>query len=387
VDYEQRLSSLISAQIYIRFVFANSLSRTNKSGVSMADKFAESAVAQVKCGRELGLDLVRVTAMLMVVMLHVAGEGFYTQGSDWYVVNLYDSICRASVPLFFILSGCLIIPKNISIHDVVRRAFKLAVPLFFWSLVFIFLMRETDLGRMKSAGVELSISQIFAGPVLNHLWFLYTLIGLYLFSPVLSVFFRFAQNSLKFFYIGTVFFGSSLLPFFHDITAINWLGVDFLFFPIYAGYMFLGALLSHWIPLTRTSIMFLAAGVGAGVGTAAITLWATHRAGHPVETFYAYSSPFAAFAATLLFLGLRGLGNYLSDSLIEKAIVRLAPLTFGTFILHFPVLVYLMDLGLNYSAGGVLVGIPLATAVVFLVTSALVAGIRTTAVGRTLCPA
>ena len=325
--------------------------------------------------------------MLMVVMLHVAGEGFYTPGSDWYVVNLYDSICRASVPLFFILSGCLIIPKKISVQDVFRRVFKLAVPLFFWSLVFIFLMRETDLGRMKSAGVELSISQIFAGPVLNHLWFLYTLIGLYLFSPVLSVFFRFAHYNLQFFYLVTVFFGSSLLPFFHDITGTNWLGVDFSFFPIYAGYMFLGAMLSHWIPLTRTSIMFLAAGVGAGVGTAAITIWATHRAGHPVETFFAYSSPFAAFAATLLFLGLRGLGNDLCGSLVEKVIGRLAPLTFGTFILHFPVLVYLMDLGLNHSAGGVLVGIPLTTAVVFLVSSALVAGIRTTALGRNLCPA
>ena len=323
----------------------------------------------------------------MVVMLHVAGEGFYSPGPQWFYVNLWDSLCRASVPMFFILSGCLILPKEIGIRDVLRRVIKLAMPLFIWSLVFILLMRNTDLGRMQSPGTELNFTQIFRGPVLIHLWFLYTLIGLYLFSPVQSLFYRHASWCMQVFYLAVAFFGSSMLPFVRAVSGEQWVGIDFSYFPIYAAYMFLGAMLSRWIPTRKSSLLLLGLGVGAGLGTALLTALAGERIGHPTEAFYAYWSPFAVCAATCFFAGMRGFGQSLRGSMLERPIIALAPLTFGTYILHFPVLVYLMDLGLKYDVGGAGIGIPLSAVVIFLTTAGIVAAIRITFIGRMLCPA
>ena len=353
----------------------------------MAHQFTKMTRAYNDGGRELGLDLVRVSAMLMVVMLHVAGEGFSSLGPEWFYVNLYDSLCRASVPIFFILSGCLILPKETRIRDVLRRVMKLVIPLFIWSLVFILLMRNTDLGRMQSPGTELNFAQIFKGPVLIHLWFLYTLIGLYLFSPMQSIFYRSGPWCLQVFYLAMVFFGSSMLPFVRTVSGEQWGGIDFSFFPIYAGYMFLGAMLSRWIPSKRTSLLLVGLGVGAGLGIALLTALTAERIGRPTEIFYAYWSPFAVCAATCFFGGLRGVGPSLRDSVLEAPIVALAPLTFGIYILHFPVLVYLMDAGFTFDVGGAAIGIPFSAVVIFLATAGIVAVIRITLLGRILCPA
>ena len=62
------------------------------------------------------ISLLRVIATIAVVILHVASP-ILNQYNDimisyWHVGNVYDSMVRFSVPLFFMVSGVLLLNKD-----------------------------------------------------------------------------------------------------------------------------------------------------------------------------------------------------------------------------------------------------------------------------------
>lgn len=338
--------------------------------------------------RDIGLDLIRVLATLMVIILHVAGAGFAELGPDWRAANVYDSIVRPCVPLFFMLSGALILPQG---HDdlrkVCKRVAKVGVPLVAWSLIFLAWFASSSPNWLHAPSVKFSIGQIFQSPVMTHLWFLYTLIGLYLFVPVLQAFFQTGHRSMWYLYLGAAFVGASIVPFVFDLTGVRLLGIDLTYFPIYAAYMMMGALLSKVRADVKWSVIFLAGAILAGGCTALLTRWATIKHGSPVETFYAYSSPFVVAASVCFFIGLRGVGaGAASFARFERGIAVLAPLSFGVYILHPVVLYYVFKTGLAFNTGGAWVGIPLASVVIFGVVCATVAVLRSMKMTRWLVP-
>ncbi|NLV90708.1 MAG: acyltransferase family protein, partial [Tenericutes bacterium] len=60
--------------------------------------------------RKLYMDVIRIVAIFAVVLLHVAADNFYVfkyTSFEWQVLNVYDSLVRFCVPLFFMISGVL----------------------------------------------------------------------------------------------------------------------------------------------------------------------------------------------------------------------------------------------------------------------------------------
>ena len=127
---------------------------------------------QKSLSRRSDLDLIRVFAIVLVISIHVSGVGFSNfQSSEWAAVNFYESFSRFAVPLFFMVTGALLVPRTNSIESIIRRVWKVTAPLFVWSLAYIIFFRVTNV-RSASAPWE-----IFSNPVVYHFWFLYTLIG------------------------------------------------------------------------------------------------------------------------------------------------------------------------------------------------------------------
>ena len=63
--------------------------------------------------RLLYLDWLRMFATFMVVTIHVSapyvGTPYYDAPTNWLGANFYESISRASVPLFVMISGALLL--------------------------------------------------------------------------------------------------------------------------------------------------------------------------------------------------------------------------------------------------------------------------------------
>lgn len=145
-------------------------------------------------GRIVFLDYLRVIACFMVIMVHSC-EFFFIDGdaigirtvSDGFWVSVIDSAFRSSVPLFVMASSYLLLPlKGDSQTFFKRRFVRVFVPFVVWSLLYAIL--PWTWGDITFTDVQANLVQLLwnFNAASGHLWFIYMLIGLYLFMPVLS---------------------------------------------------------------------------------------------------------------------------------------------------------------------------------------------------------
>lgn len=142
--------------------------------------------------RRKDYDLLRVGSMAAVVYLHTAAGTLHQLPLTplWYFSNLIASLATAAVPLFFMLSGSLMLgaEKTADPGFVLRRRLpKIVAPGLAWSLLQIFFL-------WRGQGGEAALSKLLNLPnttVLVAYWFLYALTPMYLFAPLLK---RMADN-------------------------------------------------------------------------------------------------------------------------------------------------------------------------------------------------
>ncbi len=149
------------------------------------------------------LDYLRVFACFLVILVH-SSENFYGAGgesdmagpisllqteADRLWVSIYDGFSRMAVPLFFIVSAYLLapMPKGVTMGRFYKRRFTHILPPFF-----IFLILYSTLpvlwGQIDGATSARDLSRILLNfpTTAGHLWFMYPLISIYLFIPMIS---------------------------------------------------------------------------------------------------------------------------------------------------------------------------------------------------------
>ena len=134
------------------------------------------------------LDYLRVFAALCVVWMHTAAPGLragVTRG--WHLMNLVTSLAFTAVPLFFMISGFLLLSDEKTVRtDVLlkRRLPRLFWPLLCWTLVVALWHCYQFSAFHLSYIVEQLVSTLY-NPILIPFWFMYTLLAIYLISPLL----------------------------------------------------------------------------------------------------------------------------------------------------------------------------------------------------------
>jgi surface polysaccharide O-acyltransferase-like enzyme len=130
------------------------------------------------------MDAARVVACFMVVLLHVAALNFHVFDDQWWASNFYDSLTRSCVPLFLMITGVLMLGKDESLPDFFRKRFiRVLPPLLFWSL--FYMAWNTWHGDREYGPWYGWLRELLNGPVTFHLWYLYAIVGIYLFVPFL----------------------------------------------------------------------------------------------------------------------------------------------------------------------------------------------------------
>ncbi len=90
------------------------------------------------------LDLIRTIAFMLVILQHVAciNAFRYNEITEqwWWFSNFYDSISRICVPLFFVLTGALMLGKQSDYNNLkaflYKRVIKIVIPLIGWSIIY-----------------------------------------------------------------------------------------------------------------------------------------------------------------------------------------------------------------------------------------------------------
>ncbi len=184
------------------------------------------------------LDYVRVFACFLVMVVH-ASENFYpapgatdmagpqsllANEADRLWVSLYDGFSRMSVPLFIIVSAYLLAPmkEGVSMWQFYRKRFTRILPPFF---VFMVLYSTLPLlwGQIDAATSVRDLSRLLLNfPTLaGHFWFLYPLVSLYLFIPVISPWLRQATAREERFFVA-LFLLSTCMPYLNRWCGEVW---------------------------------------------------------------------------------------------------------------------------------------------------------------------
>lgn len=231
--------------------------------------------------RKQELDILRIYACFLVIVSHFLGlmvsDVLYSQ---WNTANILHTARNACVPLFFSLSGVLLLSRELSWKKLIRRVLYYAA-IFIIASTF-FQVRRT--GELLSFRVWLqSVLPGVQNPA--HLWYLRELLGIYLFLPVLV---RIAKDKrLSQYYLAVWFFfmfflrnAAALLPLLGDSRANIIASILDVFlaqeFLTYAGYLILGYYLYYHFD-RRISWQILVALLAASIAAPAFLSWIYHE--------------------------------------------------------------------------------------------------------------
>lgn len=214
--------------------------------------------------RILYLDFLRCLAILFVVVLHsiaatLVNPELYSC-TTWYLCMAIDPFDRAGVPLFFMISGYLLLSRSDTerVQDFYRHNIpKLVIPLAAWNVIYY--AAEVIYGQ-HPIDVSNFLSRFFNQGVSYHMWFVYTLLGIYLLCPFLKRIVDHCTARQLVVLLGIILFPTTLRPIFNQTMPVS----IYLFGPMMEGligYFLLGYLLGRANFRKKTRMLIYLGGV------------------------------------------------------------------------------------------------------------------------------
>lgn len=236
-------------------------------------------VSKQKSGHIVWLDIVRLAAMFMVVCCHCTDPFNFYPGTSPEIGEIkfwgaaYGALLRPCVPLFVMITGALLLPvRESSGAFYKKRITRVFFPFLIWSVLYNLFPWVTGLLGVEPRvildffpysgedvmrqSLEVSLGYI-AGIPFNfsilavHMWYIYLLIGLYLYLPVFSAWVAQASERAKLWFLA-LWGVTLLLPYYNEFVSeylwgsCSWNSFGMLYyFAGFNGYLLLGHVLRH----------------------------------------------------------------------------------------------------------------------------------------------
>jgi surface polysaccharide O-acyltransferase-like enzyme len=330
----------------------------------------------VKGDKYFWVHLTKSIAILMVVVLHVAAPYHYQLNlltfSRWSVVNVYEAIVRPCVPLFFMVSGFLLLRFDEPVGVFfAKRVNKVLLPLMFWSLVYVLWMIYYGGQRYIDFG---GVAQMLFFPVSYHLWFLYAIVGCYLFLPVLRKVTVAGNRELLTFYVCIWFFAMALLPLLQKYFLLK-NQFDFSYATGFIGYFVLGYLLgikdySKWHAIF-SGFLIVCCTMLTGYATSILTV---KNGGILVADFTAVLSPSVIIASAGWFVLIKYMCSCFEMKIglkLRSIVVSVSMASFGIYLVHVIILnlvVGFYELEFGWGSIDLIFLIPFLSTIVFVLS-------------------
>lgn len=206
-------------------------------------------------GRILYLDLIRILACLMVILMHSPVPGMNTPG---FILTGISFLAAPCIGLFFMVSGALLLPVRLPMKEYYnKRLSKVVWPTLIWTFVYITI--NIIKGTITLKGLPRIVLSIpFSAQGNGIMWFMYTLIGLYLIAPIISPWLEKA-NRREIEFVLVLWIITLLYPVISFYISVNESHSGILYsFGGYSGYFLLGYYLRRFVnntPLLLPLIM------------------------------------------------------------------------------------------------------------------------------------
>lgn len=280
--------------------------------------------------RNHSIDTLRSLAIFFVVFLHVSAEYVYFGQHQkifnhvFWIGNIIDSFCRICVPLFVLISGSFLLGRSDSVIEMyIKRAKRILLPLCFWVILYSIYKYLISYYSGNPISINSLILPALLGKPFYHLWYLYMIIGLYLFTPFLNLMIPKipvrATWSMAFVFLGIGMVNSFFDSYFNNKVFF------LLWFINYLGYYMLGYLISKSKISYPTSSLLIIYFLSSSL-IAVLTYFTIKN--FDSLYFYGYLSPLVIIAS-LSFYKIFQQANFK-----ENILSKMAPLTLGIYLIH-----------------------------------------------------
>ncbi|MFY0714757.1 acyltransferase family protein [Seonamhaeicola sp. NFXS20] len=291
--------------------------------------------------KKIGIALLRILATFSVIVIHVSAPLVVDFGKipmfDWHVANFFDSISRYSVPIFLMISGALLLNKDYDLMEFLKKRFvKIMLPFLMWSIIYSLLNRYVF--KKGSFDIIKIVRDVFYGSE-YHLWFIFTLLGVYLTVPILRKWIKQATKK-EILYVLIIWLVTLFLTI--PRMKIYFPKIDLTYFSGFIGYFILGYYLSlsHFKRIVSVSLIVF------GV---LVTIFGTYHFTVKNAKFYFYFYEYLCLNTFMVSSGVFMLFNKLNcvNPKHTNMVTKISQACFGIYLMHPLVLKLFKSIGLD----------------------------------------
>ena len=323
-------------------------------------------------------DYLRIVAFISVIFMHAASMPLrYGINKNWYVTNFFTCLAFTAVPFFMMMSGYLLMSseKTTDVSSLFKRLPRLVLPLIFWSLVAVmWILYAQDNLNLKSI-VSAAIGAIHQ-PVMLHLWYMYTLIAIYVISPFLYAGLHGLKRSghILLFSLIVLVNVQYMLHIIIPVPFNKLFEWDVLYkMQIFGGHLctfFLGYYLGTCKKRVSNRLLLMLSAICLCVITVG-TWYLTVHNGEFDQTFQVQSEGFEVLLASCLFLYAKQNFNK-TCSLLNRFVKPLAVLSLPIYLIHNIILSIFGHYGLEYTTfAGIVFTTFLVVIIAYLITKTI----------------
>lgn len=334
-------------------------------------------------------ELIRIAAILAVIAQHVSAHVLKVTeyGSlDWQITQVINIVISWGVPVFVMVSGIFLLDpqKNITL----KKIYGGYIPRMIIALVVMIPIQKILVGMLRDGWSLKSLFKDAIWSVVNTngnlvYWYLYMMIGVYIILPILRAVTKALSKAEVLYVILVLFISNSVLPFCDTLTweimkvfkrFTNALFIKNLI--PYALLLLIGYYVAHYGLKKNQENLLMVMGVLGMFFTVYMCRKTTFYSGKLELIWASDFAPGMVMFAIAVFIFCKRISGLKCIKKIENKILSLGTLSFGIYLVHNIVTNYLRYWGIDGRCFHVVVGIPLVTIVIYLITASIVYFLR-----------
>lgn len=144
--------------------------------------------------KRVDISILRIMATLAVIFLHTNNtilnntQNYQLSSENKFLMSVNISIMNWAVPMFLIITGALLLNKEIQMNLMVSKYIKrIVIALFLFGIPYAIMELYMDTRQLSADMIIKSIVKVVEGNSWGHLWYLYALIGIYIILPFIKI--------------------------------------------------------------------------------------------------------------------------------------------------------------------------------------------------------
>lgn len=332
--------------------------------------------------RQIYYDHMRVLATVAVIILHVAGANWQradVNGSEWKILNFYDSSVRWAVPIFVMISGALFLNRDdITIKKIYSKyVLRMLIAYCVWGGIYYLFAGDSVFQQLESLIKPGKMDKLIA--IINsyyHLWFIPMIVGIYICLPIIRQIVKNEDIVNYFLSVSFVFwflipeavelindFGNEKLVIIMNAVYGRVKGLQLNLVMNYVFYFMLGYKLSKICFDKKKRILIYILGIVGFIFTVVVDWIVAMKTQTPTGTYYGDTCVNVLFEAVAIFELYKNIPFKDTDK--SKMIVRLSKWSFGAYLVHALIIEQLMQHGIHTLSFSTIIAVPVIVAVVF----------------------